>query len=345
MIQNFINNLKQIDKNFHLIYTYTINTAKNTILEDLLSMKPLLNTDEMIQHMKEKGIKFNIISENEAKKFLTESNYYMKLASYRTNYSKYGVDSKRNGQYINLEFAYLKELSTIDMYLRYIIMKMCLDIEHYLKVRLLHAIENNPAEDGYDIIRRFVSIESNSYILKKIRNHKSSEYCKNLIEKYYPYFPAWVFVELISFGDLTYLCDFYKHLYGEEILNNKFLNSVRDIRNAAAHSNCLINRLFDPLENGKQIDSDISNFVKSITDINSNTRGKNLNYRVVYDIITLLYVYDAVVTSKAARQHRYDELKDLFNNRIVYHRDYFKAHSKIVGVYNFVKKVVDNLTP
>ena len=32
-------------------------------------MKPILNIDEMIEHMKEKGIKFNIISENEAKKF------------------------------------------------------------------------------------------------------------------------------------------------------------------------------------------------------------------------------------------------------------------------------------
>ena len=58
-------------------------------------MKPLLNTDEMINHMKAKGIKFNIISKDEAKKFLTESNYYMKLASYRTNYPKYGDGSKK----------------------------------------------------------------------------------------------------------------------------------------------------------------------------------------------------------------------------------------------------------
>ena len=57
-------------------------------------MKPILNIDEMIEHMKEKGIKFNIISENEAKKFLSESNYYMKLASYRKNYPKYQTGKK-----------------------------------------------------------------------------------------------------------------------------------------------------------------------------------------------------------------------------------------------------------
>ena len=57
-------------------------------------MKHILNIDEMIEHMKEKGIKFNIISENEAKKFLSESNYYMKLASYRKNYPKYQTGKK-----------------------------------------------------------------------------------------------------------------------------------------------------------------------------------------------------------------------------------------------------------
>ena len=90
-------------------------------------MKKMLSTDELICHMKEKGIQFNIVDESAAKDFLTYNNYYMKLAAFRTNYEK--VDNK----YLNLEFAYLQELSTIDMRLRYIIINMCLDIEHYIK--------------------------------------------------------------------------------------------------------------------------------------------------------------------------------------------------------------------
>ena len=51
-------------------------------------MKRLLNTDELITHMKNKGIQFNIANETSAKHFLTEHNYYFKLSSYRKNYDK-----------------------------------------------------------------------------------------------------------------------------------------------------------------------------------------------------------------------------------------------------------------
>ena len=135
-------------------------------------MKPLLTTEQLISHMRSKGITFNTISEDDAKVFLQKNNYYMKLASYRANYPKY-LTGSRIGQYINLDFAYLKELSTIDMHLRYFIIQMCLDLEHALKVSLIAHVENNPKEDGYELIRRFIGHinakgqAQNEYILKK----------------------------------------------------------------------------------------------------------------------------------------------------------------------------------
>ena len=96
----------------------------------------------------------------------------MKLASYRENYPKYLTGSKI-GQYINLDFAYLRELSTIDMHLRYLIIQMCLDLEHALKVSLIAHIESNPKEDGYELVRKFIGYTNsrgqaqNEYILKK----------------------------------------------------------------------------------------------------------------------------------------------------------------------------------
>lgn len=133
-------------------------------------MKQLLTSDELIAHMEKRGISFTIDSSEKAKDFLEKHNYYMKLASYRANYKKYPNGTPKAGQYINLEFAYLRELSTIDRHLRYLIIQMTLDIEHYLKVKLLNAIENNPAEDGYRIIQEFIAKDPELRSLKKSRS-------------------------------------------------------------------------------------------------------------------------------------------------------------------------------
>lgn len=245
-------------------------------------MKLLKTSDELISHMKIKGIKFDIVKEDDAKKFLQNNNYFMKLASYRANYDK----RKNNGEYINLDFAYLQELSTIDMHLRYLILQMCLDIEHALKTRLLKDIEDNSEEDGYDIIRRFITKYERS--CQNIQKHRSSEYCRELIEKYYPYFPAWVFVELISFGDMVKLYEYYSERYPSRLKDSELLYSVRDLRNAAAHSNCLIIKL----QKGSNKPSvKIVKFVSNIDEIGASMRKNKLSNKFLYDVIALLYVY------------------------------------------------------
>ena len=121
------------------------------------------------------------------------------------------------------------------------------------------------------------------------------------------------------------------------------MNTVRDLRNASAHSNCLINKLFEPLNPNQQIDSSISNYVKSVASVSSQARAKNLNYRIVYNFVTLLYIYDSIIPDGIAKCKRHAEIKDLFNNRMTKHKDYFKSNNIIVGIYMFLKKVVDTL--
>ena len=56
-----------------------------------------------------------------------------------------------------MEFVYLQELSTLDMYFRRFILKVSLDIEHYLKTQLLRDCSRNNREDGYTIIDELFS--------------------------------------------------------------------------------------------------------------------------------------------------------------------------------------------
>ena len=89
--------------------------------------RPKLTIVEQIAHMKECGIRFTIDDEAAAAKFLHESTYYFKVKAYAKNYPKYNFGENK-GKYVDLEFAYLRELSIIDTLLRKEIMKMSLDL-------------------------------------------------------------------------------------------------------------------------------------------------------------------------------------------------------------------------
>ena len=60
-------------------------------------MKKKLTIDEQIEDLKKKGVTFEIMSEEEAKKFLRYNNYYFKLKSYAKNYPI----NPKNGKYVN----------------------------------------------------------------------------------------------------------------------------------------------------------------------------------------------------------------------------------------------------
>ena len=49
-------------------------------------MKKKLTIDEQIEDLKKKGVTFEIMCEEDAKKFLRYNNYYFKLKSYAKNY-------------------------------------------------------------------------------------------------------------------------------------------------------------------------------------------------------------------------------------------------------------------
>lgn len=144
--------------------------------------KPKQTAAQLIAKMKNKGITFKYITEEEAAEYLTDKNNYLRTAAYRKNYQKHNK-GLNIGKYIDLDFSYLQELSTIDMHFRFLISKMCLDIEHDLKVRMLKDIETNSTTDGYDIVNSF--LHQNHYIIGKLEATSTSPFTSDLIQKYF----------------------------------------------------------------------------------------------------------------------------------------------------------------
>lgn len=91
-------------------------------------LKPMLNAEELIKHLESKGVKFELTSIQDARKYLEENNNYFKLVSYRKNFSKYEQGNNK-GKYINLDFKMLEDLSIIDMRLRKTMLSIVLDKE------------------------------------------------------------------------------------------------------------------------------------------------------------------------------------------------------------------------
>lgn len=310
---------------------------------ETIHQKPKLTFDEQIQYLKDyKGIKFEIMSEEDAISFLQNNNYLFKVKAYAKNYSKYGEnyhDASMIGKYCNLDFAYLRELSTLDMYLREKILKLVLNIEHYLKVQLLMDITENENEDGYKTLAEFfakVRPDLKSTVMLKSYN----SYCNSLVRNRVD-FAIWEIVELLSFGDFI---DLYNYYYSINPCSTKCmknnLKSVQWLRNAAAHNNCIINNL--NRENApNKVNQEVMSYISKIPSISSKSCTKKMGNRQIHDFTVTLYVFNMVVSSEDVKRYTMKELKDLFETRFTKNKSYFENNSLITTNYDFVKKTID----
>lgn len=319
--------------------------------------KPKRTSEELVRMLKiEKGVTFKYTSEEKAEHYLSDVNNYLRTAAYRKNYQKYQNGKSLIGKYIDLDFAYLQELSTIDMHLRNIITKMCIDIEHDLKVKLLKDLETNINEDGYAIVDTFLA--GNPYIVSKIEAASASPFTGDLIKKYFTVkrvfnqqkgrnenkiinydCPVWVLMELLTFGDFIHFYEYYYGVYGSQPINTPLINLVKSLKNGCAHNNCII----ADLNAGSSIaPSEISKMVNKIPNIKQNQKKKKLSCRSILEFVCMLYVYDDVVSEKVKR-NRVIELKALFTERIPEKRGFFRKNQLISSSYKFVDSIITYL--
>lgn len=302
--------------------------------------RPKLTVPEQIEYLKkEKGIRFEIMNESSAKDFLENHNYLFKLKAYAKNYEKYNTTDKR-GQYVNLDFAFLVELSKIDMIFRQIILRMSMDVEHFLKIQLLKEFNDNPNENGYTIIEEL--FQKKSYIKENIKKANKYSACYELVDKYINNMAIWNIVEVITFGDFIKLYSLYFEKYESQNDCTNFLWSVKFLRNAAAHNNCLLNSLRKPYKKEKNFTKNnfICRYISTIPNIGTDTLSKKMSNPVIHDFVVLLYLFNKVV-GDSVRRKTMDDLYEFINIRMIRHREYFEKDSLFVSHYNFLKIIVD----
>ncbi len=306
-------------------------------------LKPMLNAEELIKHLEKKGVKFELTSTESAKKYLEENNNYFKLVSYRKNFSKYET-GKKIGKYINLDFKMLEDLSIIDMRLRKTLLSMVLDLEHYAKVKLLSKIETT-TKDGYSLVEDYIlKLKNNDeydFLENELNKNIKGTYCGDLIAKYKGEYPIWVFVEIIPFGRFIKFYMFVANeLNDKEMIDEAYLlKNVRELRNACAHNNCILNDLKAGTSNYKTNYKILSEIAK--IGISKDSRNKRMSNSRIQQVVTLLYLSKGIITSKGVIEHQAEKLQEL-KNRIEHHIDYYDKNNLIQSNFNFLNKIIDN---
>lgn len=327
------------------IYSYAIIYQRGDYVE--VERKRKLNITEQIKHMNDKGIQFNVENEEFATDYLTNNTYYFKLKAYEKLYNK-SPSGENKDKYINLEFAYLRDLATIDSLLRKRILSIAIDIEHYLKVALLRDFNNSP-EDGYEIIETLIS-NNKEHFDNEIETKIRGRACSDLVQKYKGNFAIWNFVEVISFKDFA---DLYSLFYSrnKEIFcsrKNKdnfkgeyyyLINPVRLLRNAAAHNNCLLISLNKNPDLSFNFEHKVSKFLGD-NGMKNTSLNKQLSKPIIHDFCVMLYLYSRIAP-KSAQEHTFGELRELFEGRIIKNKDYYKNNYLISSAYDFMLKVIN----
>jgi len=295
-----------------------------------------LTVPEIISYCKDTlGITFNLKSEEEAAVFLAKHNYFFRLKQY----ADFGEKTK-SGKFTNVDFGQMVELSTVDMFLRKLILKMTLDFEHYLKVKIINDSQENPADDGYAVVENFLETHNRVRNLIENLNNSSYFYNRQVFDKYKEKTSVWSIVEMLGFSDFI---DFYAHYYQFFHLKCEYtphFDSVRRLRNAAAHNTCMISNLKP--QNWFKSDIEINfELLGAKLEVGNGVISSCLKVPVLNDFAVMLSNYVKLISSPKIKEKTLEEMQEFFNGRMILHKDYFENVNEIKNAYHFAKDVLD----
>lgn len=299
--------------------------------------KTKISIKEQIEHLKDKGVLFNLTDSDKAESFLTNNSYFYKLKSYSKNY-----DKRADGTYINLEFAYLQELSTLDMHFRRFVLRLTLDLEHILKTKLIKDFNLNRLCDGYQIVQDYLLV--NPTLKSELSKFNPSGYTAKdvILNKYNNDLAIWNFIEIIEFGKFINFCDFYYSKYPDSLFDEvkSLLWSVKYLRNSSAHNNCLLHNL-RPLDYSSfKRNRNITKFLVSNIHMSKKNIEKKMQIPTLHDFTSSLIVFKKLSNNSKFNTAFHKELRNLVNHRFSRNKIFFLKNNLLTSNYIFLRKVI-----
>ena len=117
------------------------------------------------------------------------------------------------------------------------------------------------------------------------------------------------------------------------------LLACREIRNAAAHSNCILNDLH--VSNSVHRASyEVMNSLARIPTLSATSRSKKMSNDRIREFVTLLYTHKALVSSEGVHNKTSVKLRE-FLARMNKNKRYYSKNNLIESSFGFIEKVID----
>lgn len=267
--------------------------------------KPLLTVEQQIAHLKSKGVTFALCGEEEAAAYLTDRTYFYKLYAYRSLFER-RVGGARDGEYVGLDFGHLRALASLDRTLRYTLLPMTLDVEHFARVKLVREATQREG-DGYSIVSDYMASLNHAERRRRegeVRALEQDACCGALVGKYHlpGQMPLWVFLELVSFGTFISLYLFCAERWGNDDMRHEhyMLRLSKSARNAFAHSSNVINGFAE--SDGTLAPDNAVRHALAEAGISRRVRSAKMRNPRLRQIVTLLYLHCRIVPAGTSRR-------------------------------------------
>lgn len=153
----------------------------------------------------------------------------------------------------------------------------------------------------------------------------------------------WAFVEILSFGSFIHFYKFCADRFDDtSMTDNVYLFlTIKKVRNASAHNNCLLNDL-TMKTNTYKVNYGISRNLSSMG-IKYWQRRQKMACERTAQIVTCLYAHKQIVTSSGTHNHIASKLNE-FSERLF--RDFnYSFNPTIRTTFQVFQKVIDNWFP
>ncbi len=286
-----------------------------------------------IDYLKQLNIKFEIINEIKAQELIDCNFPCSLLLSYSSIFEKYRIKEKE-GKFVNLDFAQLFYLALIDEQLRQFLMILCLEIELKIKTILIADAQKLNVEEVF--LQDYINSDID-YLTKTYPNEINDfNLCPNEDLS-----PLYNFTSAVLFGTFeklvhNFYCKYAELIYGKQRAPfEKYLSSVRRIRNMVAHNSPLLSELS---VNNKMSNNSLSPFL-SDKGIKSKTLHTNLSKPIIFDICNIMRLYCGIQSVDKINKTNKEFKKFLRINYRKYGK-YLKTNQTISSSYTFFKSIV-----